>query len=245
MPKGASNVIDIKLLDKSLEAQENRKRLEAEDEALEKQTLSISADAIRASQVMSQSVDEKVYGINSSEMNVGTPGTATLRDLPPSARVLEVVPYTEQANEEGVEIHNRNVLQQHGTSANQEIAKAVHRPSSHDGDTRNKKKKSGGLVRNKRVKSTRPGGIRGGMLIQDRFGSQTPVESRQARDSSMKKMMYADTSTGFKLGYQSTNAGLSQKNSKLAMSYGPTSLVKIGHRSVQRLRPRVPSSNTI
>ena len=54
------------------------------------------------------------------------------------------------------------------------------RPVSQHDSRLNKgaKKGNGVIVRRKRIKSTRPGGIRGGVLIQDKYGTQTPNSSK-------------------------------------------------------------------
>ena len=64
------------------------------------------------------------------------------------------------------------------------------RPVSHHDSRSNRgnRNNNGNIVRKKRVKSTRPGGIRGGILIQDKYASNTPTTTKKAaRLSSLKK----------------------------------------------------------
>ena len=70
-------------------------------------------------------------------------------------------------------------------SKNNNVVAGV-RPVSHHHNTRNnsrvgvnRSKNSGVIVRKNRVKSTRPGGIRGGVLVQDKYSSNTPVSTKK------------------------------------------------------------------
>jgi len=104
------------------------------------------------------------------------------------------------------------------------ISHASHglRPSSHGGVRFNNPL----IIKKKRVKSTRPGGIRGGVLIQDKYSTNTP--SKKTRLGSIKKFVRGQSSA--KMIGESTNAG--EQSSALYKSYGPTSMVKIGTKSV-------------
>ena len=60
--------------------------------------------------------------------------------------------------------------------------------SQHDlRNNRANRHQNGVVVRKKRVKSTRPGGIRGGVLIQDKYSTNTPMSTKKTRLSSLRK----------------------------------------------------------
>ena len=82
-------------------------------------------------------------------------------------------------------------------------------------------------VKKKRVKSTRPGGIRGGVLIQDKYSKNSPY--RKTEISSKQQLKCGDQSSANILG-ESTNAG--EQSSALYKSYAPTRMIRIGTRSV-------------
>lgn len=81
-------------------------------------------------------------------------------------------------------------------------------------------------VKKKRVKSTRPGGIRGGVLIQDKYSKNSPYRKTEI---SSKQLKCGDQSSANILG-ESTNAG--EQSSALYKSYAPTRMIRIGTRSV-------------
>ena len=68
--------------------------------------------------------------------------------------------------------------------------------SQHDSrNARASRNKEGVLVRKKRVKSTRPGGIRGGVLVQDKYSTNTPARKNKTRLTSVKRQCVGDLSS--------------------------------------------------
>ena len=83
-------------------------------------------------------------------------------------------------------------------------------------------------MRKKRVKSTRPSGIRGGVNVADKYSTNTPG-SKKTRAASSKL-----GSRGNRMAVQSTNAGtaLDVQSTMLYKSYAPTGMIKVGTQSV-------------